>query len=88
MYVIEVDVRAGNITNLHFENNETHIVPAERCLWRQRQQVGTSNYEIFDVYFVRGDGTQVQLSGGTGATANVLRLGYISKTGRFVGMTV
>ena len=114
MYVIEAVIRAGNITDSHFQNNTTHIIPAERCTWQQRYPTlaipaipanpgatppvvgqpgvpSSPNYQIFDVYFILGNGTQVLLDATTGTgddrRINELRLGYISKTGRFVAIT-
>ena len=56
------------------------IFPADRCVWEQSQQMDTSNYEISNAHFVAGNGTYNPI-------ANP-ELGYIGKSGRFVGMTV
>ena len=56
------------------------IHPADRCIWTQSQETGTSNYVIANAFFVAGNATY-------NAIANP-ELGYIGKTGRFVGMTV
>ena len=87
MYVIEVQVRAGNITGLHIENNQTHIFPADRCTWVQNPDTDGRGYFINDVVFFTGDAAGVELNGGSGATTNKTRLGYIGKTGRFVAIT-
>ena len=86
MYVIEVQVRAGNITGLHIENGQTHIFPADRCTWVSNEDA-SGGYFINDVVFFTGDAAGVELAGGSGATTNKFTLGYIGKTGRFTPIT-
>ena len=89
MYIVEITIPVGNTSPADTELAVgTSYIPAERCHWQQVQAPDGSNYIITNVHFISGNGTQTALSGtGTGG-ANVLRLGYIGKTGRFVGMTV
>ena len=92
MYVIELQVRAGAISTLGFNNNTTHILPADRCSWSvvpestaaTSTQSGGAGYGINNVIFYTGHAAGVSVEGGSGATANLTRLGYIGKTGRFV----
>ena len=69
---------SGDPTNAITITNGIH--PADRCVWDQSQQMGTSNYEIGTAYFVRGNGEYSLITNP--------ELGYIGKSGRFVGMTV
>ena len=84
MYVIQAVIRDGNITGASLVNNTTTYLPADRCHWRQEQVAGTSNYRITNVHYTNGSEAPVNLAG----TDNTFQLGYIAKTGRFVGMTV
>ena len=92
MYVIELQVRAGAISTLGFANNTTHILPADRCSWSVVTDAeaatptssGSLGYSVNNVIFYTGHAAGVSVEGGTGATANVTRLGYIGKSGRFV----
>ena len=62
----------------------TAIFPADRCVWTQGNVNNAdgqhSNYDTVTAQFVAGNATYV--------TLNNPELGYIGKTGRFVGMTV
>ena len=60
------------------------IFPADRCVWTQgtvnNSQGYQDNYTVVSAEFVAGNATYVALTNP--------ELGYIGKTGRFVGMTV
>ena len=87
MYVIQLQVRAGDITGLSYTNNTTHILPADRCSWRQDADPN-GGYFITDVFFYSGADTDgILVSAGSGATTNKTTLGYIGKSGRFTGIT-
>ena len=69
-----------------------NIFPADRCTWAQSVQPdGTSNYSIENAVFYPGasvDGVLGLTSPATHVTIGNPELGYIGKSGRFVGMTV
>ena len=83
MYVIEATITAGNITAAGL-NDGVHYLPADRCHWQQRQAANGTSYEIANVFYNTGAAVVDIAAGGS----NTFRLGYIAKTGRFVGMTV
>ena len=90
MYVIEANIRAGNITNAGLVANNIYYLPADRCFWQQGEV--DNGYVISDVHYNSGlaaGGTTgpITLAGGTGVTENLFRLGYIGKSGRFVAIT-
>ena len=62
-------------------DNKT-IYPADRCSWRQVDSTG-SGYSINTVMFYPGNAGAENLSGS--GTSN--RLGFIGKSGRFVGIS-
>ena len=82
MYIVEAIIAAGNITAANLGDG-THYLPADRCHWQQEQIPGTSNYRITGVHYSTGAAPPTSLV----AAGNSFRLGYIAKTGRFVGMT-
>ena len=83
MYVIEATITAGNIAAANLGNG-VHYLPADRCNWQQESVPNTSNYRITGVHYGVGNVAPVDLE----AAGNSFRLGYVAKTGRFVGMTV
>ena len=69
-----------------------NIFPADRCTWAQSAQAaGDSNYSIENAVFYPGASVNNVLGITTAATHIPIgepELGYIGKSGRFVGMTV
>ena len=84
MYVIEV---RGSDAIAGINKTATNIVhlPADRCTWEQSYSAADNQYSIAQVRFWPGAGTDAQISV-TGTNTDVA-LGYIGKSGRFVGIT-
>jgi len=55
-----------------------HIYPADRCTWRQTYDNNSNEYLVYDATFYPGNAT--------GVTIDEAQLGYIGKSGRFVGI--
>ena len=68
----------GNLSAAHqgIPSGETHLFPADKCVWGQIYNGTTRQYEIQGAYFFSGNVTAVQIQDP--------QLGYIGKSGRFV----
>ena len=97
MYVVQYTNNRGAARTSFFgvtiQNGQDFILPADRCVWRQVSVDG--GYQIQAASVIGGAGGT-----GTGNTAEVIdvrldsaagdsiTLGYLGKSGRFVGITV
>ena len=63
--------------------NETHIFPADRCIWSQTAAPNRNGYLIGTVRFFPGAPLTGAASNNHVVVDNA-QLGYIGKTGRFV----
>ena len=61
----------------------TRIFPADRCVWNQADSNDDGGYVITGFRYVGENTTNSEVS----TSGNVLTLGYIGKTGRFVPIT-
>ena len=73
MYVISFNDSSATATTFY---------PADRCTWEQEQL--TNGYQVSNVMFYPGNAAAVDL---TGESGDMITLGYIGKTGRFVPIT-
>ena len=83
MYVIQV-TGSDAIAGINKTATNTVILPADRCTWTDAGYIAADNqYAISNVNFYPGNAGSVSV---TGSNTDV-QLGYIGKSGRFVGIS-
>ena len=79
---------AETIAGVPIPANDIAYFPADRCVWKYLNspaEYSDGQYRISNAFFFPGTGTDVSIDIHTGTLAATL--GYIGKSGRFVGMT-
>ena len=83
MYVIQVS-GTGAVSGINKTATNVVILPADRCTWTDSGYIAADQqYGISNVNFYPGNAGAVSV---TGSNIDV-QLGYIGKSGRFVGIT-
>ncbi len=88
MLMIRVENSGGDTTiaGVPLPANDIAYFPADRCVWKyvnSPAEYANGQYRISNAFFFPGDAGAVDIHTGDLAAT----LGYIGKSGRFVGMT-
>lgn len=94
MYVIQLHNPTGSAISVGSGTDAISIgpgtfasFPADRCVWFTRPQDGNRGYEIHYADFLPGNASRYTLTDATDQAGIEISLGYVGKSGRFVGIT-